>query len=135
MVSSSRCKWCEYPYEPPGWVPEARDGILTEPIKIDADGYVSVPRKPGLGLSIDEDKLKKYGEKIFSIRGFWGVVVLFGIVMGGIYGGIFTPTEAAAVGTFFAFLLASAKRRLNWASIIAGFRDTLRITGMIFRRK
>jgi len=67
MASASRCKWCEYPYEPPGWIPEARDGLLTEPIKIDQDGCVSVPRGPGLGLSIDEDKLKKYGEKIFSI--------------------------------------------------------------------
>jgi L-alanine-DL-glutamate epimerase-like enolase superfamily enzyme len=55
----------EYPYEPPGWVPEARDGLLTEPIVIDADGTVAVPDAPGLGIELDEDKLARYGEKFF----------------------------------------------------------------------
>jgi L-alanine-DL-glutamate epimerase-like enolase superfamily enzyme len=57
----------EYPYEPPGWIPEARDGLLTEPIRVDADGTVAVPDKPGLGIEIDEDKLVRYGEKYFEM--------------------------------------------------------------------
>jgi len=57
----------EYPYEPPGWVPEARDGILAEPIRVASDGTVAVPDAPGLGIELDEDKLARYGEKYFEI--------------------------------------------------------------------
>ena len=57
----------EYPYEPPGWVPEARDGILAEPIRVASDGTVAVPDAPGLGIELDEDKLAHYGEKYFEI--------------------------------------------------------------------
>jgi L-alanine-DL-glutamate epimerase-like enolase superfamily enzyme len=57
----------EYPYEPPGWVPEARDGILKEPILADADGTVAVPEAPGLGIELDEQKLARYGKKFSEI--------------------------------------------------------------------
>jgi D-galactarolactone cycloisomerase len=57
----------EYPYEPPGWVPEARDGILAEPIRVASDGTVAVPDAPGLGIELDEDKLARYGDKYFEI--------------------------------------------------------------------
>ncbi len=57
----------EYPYEPPGWIPEARDGLLVEPIQVASDGTVAVPEAPGLGIELDEDKLAHYGEKYFEI--------------------------------------------------------------------
>jgi L-alanine-DL-glutamate epimerase-like enolase superfamily enzyme len=57
----------EYPYEPPGWVPEKRDGILTQPIEVNADGTVAVPQASGFGIRIDEDKLSRYGRKYFEI--------------------------------------------------------------------
>jgi L-alanine-DL-glutamate epimerase-like enolase superfamily enzyme len=57
----------EYPYEPPGWTPEVRDGILAEPIHIDAFGTVALPGSPGLGIRLDEDKLAHYSEKYFEI--------------------------------------------------------------------
>jgi L-alanine-DL-glutamate epimerase-like enolase superfamily enzyme len=57
----------EYPFEPPGWVPAARDGLLVEPIRIAADGTVAVPDAPGLGIEIDEEKLARYGERYFEI--------------------------------------------------------------------
>jgi D-galactarolactone cycloisomerase len=57
----------EYPYEPPGWVPEVRDGILAEPIHVAPDSTVALPDAPGLGIEIDEDKLAHYGEKYFEI--------------------------------------------------------------------
>jgi L-alanine-DL-glutamate epimerase-like enolase superfamily enzyme len=56
----------EYPYEPPGWVPKARDGILVQPI-IAENGTVAVPDAPGLGIELDEDKLAHYGKRYFSI--------------------------------------------------------------------
>ena len=57
----------EYPLEPPGWVPEARDGLLAEPIHVAPDGTVAVPEAPGLGIELDDDKLAHYGEKYFEI--------------------------------------------------------------------
>jgi L-alanine-DL-glutamate epimerase-like enolase superfamily enzyme len=57
----------EYPYEPPGWVPGARDGLLVEPIRVAPDGTVSVPQSPGLGIELDEDKLARYGKRYFEI--------------------------------------------------------------------
>jgi len=44
----------EFPYDPPGWTPERRDFFLSEPLTIDADGYLAVPQQPGLGLAVDE---------------------------------------------------------------------------------
>jgi D-galactarolactone cycloisomerase len=57
----------EFPFEPPGWVPEARDGLLAEPIRVNSDGTVAVPDAPGLGIQLDEDKLARFGEKYFEI--------------------------------------------------------------------
>jgi L-alanine-DL-glutamate epimerase-like enolase superfamily enzyme len=57
----------EYPYEPPGWVPEVRDGLLVEPVLADSDGTIAVPEAPGLGIVLDEDRLAHFGEKFFEI--------------------------------------------------------------------
>ena len=57
----------EYPYEAPGWLPEYRDGLLTEPIMVDSDGTVAIPDEPGLGIHLDDDKLARYGEKYFEM--------------------------------------------------------------------
>jgi D-galactarolactone cycloisomerase len=57
----------EYPYEPPAWVPEIRDGILAEPIHVASDSTVAIPNASGLGIEIDMDKLGHYGEKYFEI--------------------------------------------------------------------
>jgi D-galactarolactone cycloisomerase len=46
--------YLEFPYDPPGWTPERRDFFLTEPVRVDADGYLNVPTAPGLGAEIDE---------------------------------------------------------------------------------
>jgi D-galactarolactone cycloisomerase len=47
----------EYPYDPPGWTPERRDFMLAEPVRVDADGYVTVPDRPGLGFQLADDLL------------------------------------------------------------------------------
>jgi L-alanine-DL-glutamate epimerase-like enolase superfamily enzyme len=57
----------EYPFEPPGWVPETRDGLLAEPIRPDADGTIAVPDAPGLGIRLDESQLRRFGERFFEI--------------------------------------------------------------------
>ena len=64
MASCPNCPYCEFPYEPPGWIPSARDFMLTEPIEIDREGYVQVPQAPGLGVELDWEKIKKFGEEL-----------------------------------------------------------------------
>jgi len=64
MASCPNCPYCEFPYEPPSWVPPARDFMLTEPITIDKDGFVKVPSSPGLGVELDFEKIEKFGEKV-----------------------------------------------------------------------
>jgi hypothetical protein len=55
-------------------VPEARDGILAEPIRVATDSTVALPDAPGLGIELDEDKLARYGAKYFEITSK-GIVV------------------------------------------------------------
>jgi len=64
MASCPNCPYCEFPYEPPGWIPSARDFMLTEPIEIDQEGYVQLPQAPGLGVELDWEKIKKFGEEL-----------------------------------------------------------------------
>jgi D-galactarolactone cycloisomerase len=45
----------EFPYDPPGWTPERRDFMLAEPVKIDGDGMLVLPRRPGLGIVLDQE--------------------------------------------------------------------------------
>jgi L-alanine-DL-glutamate epimerase-like enolase superfamily enzyme len=59
-AASSHVPYIEFPYDPPNWTPETRDFIFAEPLRIDSEGYVHLPQKPGLGLELDEEKLKKY---------------------------------------------------------------------------
>lgn len=64
MGASPNCEWAEFPYEPPGWSPQARDFFLTEPIMPDSEGYLPVPAKPGLGVTIDEAAVKHYSVEV-----------------------------------------------------------------------
>ena len=50
--------YLEFPYDPPGWTPERRDFMLSEPVRIDGDGFVAVPDTPGLGFDLDEDAVR-----------------------------------------------------------------------------
>jgi tripartite ATP-independent transporter DctM subunit len=62
----------------------------------------------------------------------WGVVVLFLVVLGGIYLGVFTPTEAAAIGAAGAMLFALLRRKLGWSALYHSLVDAGRTSAMIF---
>jgi D-galactarolactone cycloisomerase len=49
--------YLEFPYDPPGWIPERRDFMLAEPLRIDSDGCLRLPLAPGLGVELDEDAI------------------------------------------------------------------------------
>lgn len=71
-------------------------------------------------------------ERRRTLRQVWPVGLLFIVVIGGIYGGIFSPTEAAAVGAVGAALLAWARGQLSPWVLVDCVGETARITGMIF---
>ena len=71
-------------------------------------------------------------ERRTALSKIWGVVLLFAIVMGGIYGGIFTPTEAAGIGAFGAFLFALARKALTWRIFAEVLLESAATTAMLF---
>lgn len=71
-------------------------------------------------------------ERMLAIRGVWGVAVLFVLVIGGIYGGVFTATEGAGVGAAGAFLFALARRALTGRVLLEILVESARTTAMLF---
>jgi C4-dicarboxylate transporter, DctM subunit len=67
-----------------------------------------------------------------ALRGIWGVAVLVIVVLGGIYGGLFTATEGAGFGAAGAFLFALARRRLTWTILFSVLVESTRTTAMLF---
>jgi len=73
-----------------------------------------------------------WGDRLRYLKQVWQVVVLFALVIGGIYLGWFSPTEAAAVGAVGAFLLALLSGELNRETLSASVFETAGLTAMIF---
>jgi tripartite ATP-independent transporter DctM subunit len=71
-------------------------------------------------------------QKIKSLTGFLEAIAIFVLVIGGLYAGLFTPTEAGAVGVFFTFIVTVVTRRLTWKGFVHSIEDTLKISCMVF---
>lgn len=72
-------------------------------------------------------------DRFKSVKGILGVVVLFGIVLGGMFSGWFSVAQASAIGAFLAFLmLIFPGRNFTWKSITAGLKDCASTFGMSF---
>jgi C4-dicarboxylate transporter, DctM subunit len=71
-------------------------------------------------------------EKILSLIPIWPVVALMVVMIGAIYSGIVTPTEAGAVGSLVALVLALIKRRMSWADFLTAMENATRNSAMIF---
>ena len=67
-----------------------------------------------------------------AVKGIGPIAIIFIIVFGGIYGGLFTPTEGAAVGAFATFIAALAKREMTWDKFKNCFYATAESSAMIF---
>ena len=72
-----------------------------------------------------------FWDKVKSLKGLWSIVLLFGGVIGAIYLGWATATEAAAIGCLIAILIAAIKKRLNFKNLKNAFVDTIKTTCMI----
>ncbi len=72
-----------------------------------------------------------FREKLRSLKGAAEMLVLFLLVMLGLYFGVFTPTEAGAAGSFFILVISLIQGRLTWQGFLASVADTLRISCMV----
>ena len=90
--------------------------------------YLQVLINPSLAPPGPKTTIK---EKIHSFAGVLEALLLFALVMGGIFFGIFTPTEAAAIGAFITLLIAISRRQLDWQGFVQSLADTIKIGCMI----
>jgi C4-dicarboxylate transporter, DctM subunit len=97
---------------------------------------VAVVGSAQLGLLPGDDAAVLGALAVFALslfyKGVTSVLALFVLVMGGIYGGVFTAVEGAGVGAFGAMVFALARRSLNWRSLYEALLESGRTTAMIF---
>jgi tripartite ATP-independent transporter DctM subunit len=91
--------------------------------------YVWVKLNPHAALSSPEGVSWK--EKFSALKGIWETVVIFLLVFGGIYTGLFTPTEAAGVGATLLFLMALVKKKLDRRILLISLLEAVRISVMV----
>jgi C4-dicarboxylate transporter DctM subunit len=84
--------------------------------------------QPGLCEQAPKSTLK---EKFASLSGVIETFILFILVMGGLFIGIFTPTEAAGIGAFGTLIIALVGRNLSWQGFVLALQETTRISCMI----
>jgi tripartite ATP-independent transporter DctM subunit len=77
-----------------------------------------------------EDQIT-WGMRFAALANIWPVLALIVLVLGSIYAGIATPTEAAAVGCIGAFVVGFFRKRLNWTLLKSIFRSAMLTSGMI----
>jgi tripartite ATP-independent transporter DctM subunit len=70
-------------------------------------------------------------DRFNALLGVWEPLAVFFLVMGGIYGGIFTPTEAGGIGATILLLFALIKRKLNCANLVEALQEAVRISVMV----
>ena len=89
--------------------------------------YIRARRDPSLAPPGPSTTMR---EKIASLRGVWATLALFALVIGGMYGGVFTPTEGGGIGASGALVIGLARRRLNWKGILSSLLEAGKISGV-----
>ncbi len=92
--------------------------------------YIWCSIKPNIAPSTDVRV--SWRLRIASLKNGYGAVLIFGVVMGGIYTGIFTPTEAGAFGAGVALILLLMKSKSRFHSLREGLTETAKVTCMFF---
>lgn len=90
--------------------------------------YIWVSLNPEIAPRIGKQPLKK---RMVSLVGLIDVILLFILVMGGLFLGVFTPSEAGAVGAFGGLLIPLLKGQLTWGRLVGALRASTQITCMI----
>lgn len=71
-------------------------------------------------------------QRLSALREPWQFMALFIVTIGGIYAGVFSPTEAAAVGAFGSIVLGLAGRRLSWPDLLKAIENSVVVSGLLF---
>jgi C4-dicarboxylate transporter DctM subunit len=90
--------------------------------------HLRVMKNPSLAPPGPKSSIR---DKFKSFTGILETLILFALVMGGIFFGLFTPTEAAATGAFMTLLISIIRRQLYWKGFIQSLADTTKISCMI----
>lgn len=91
--------------------------------------YIQVKRDPKKATIAPPAPFR---ERIVSLQVIWPVLAIFLLVMGGIYFGFFTPTEAASAGAFIALIFSLATRRFKKSDLLQSLDQAARTTAMLF---
>ncbi|PAE30376.1 TRAP transporter large permease [Oceanobacillus profundus] len=92
--------------------------------------YVLVRKDPS--IAPPREGKASNAERLHTLKNIWPFMGLFLVSIGGIYLGVFTPTEAAGVGAFGALLFALISRKLTWESLKGSLNESVRLTAFIF---
>jgi C4-dicarboxylate transporter, DctM subunit len=84
------------------------------------------------GLDIPVQQRVPWRERLGTLKGLWAILLLFVFVIGGIYGGVFTPSEAAGMGAAGAILISIARRKLSMKELFQSLLESIQITAGIF---
>jgi C4-dicarboxylate transporter DctM subunit len=87
--------------------------------------YTICKLNPSLGPRGD---VYSWRERFAALPSVWGMLLLFIIVIGGLYLGVFAPSEAGGIGAFGAFIIGLGKRRINRSAFVDALKGSLQIT-------
>lgn len=90
--------------------------------------YIQVRRNPEMAPAGPKTT---FIQKMKSLSGILEAMIIFGFVMGGLFLGFFTPTEAAATGAFFTLAVSVIRRQLSWQNFLKSIADTTRLSCMV----
>ncbi len=93
--------------------------------------WIQCKRHPEYGPALPPEEIASTKEKIQNIPKVIMPILLIAMVLGGIYGGIFTPTEAAGFGAIGALLIAAISRKLTFNGFYDGLKVSFKVTSMI----
>lgn len=101
---------------------------------ISAIGYIlvvliRVKLNPSLAPRVDENP--SMADRLAALQDTWPVILIMAGIFGGLFSGVFTPTEAGAVGAFLATIVAALKGSLTWNRFSLAIVETLKTTGTL----
>lgn len=91
--------------------------------------YVRVKLNPSLAQDVKEEI--SFKDKVVALKDTWPIFLIMICIFGGLFGGVFTPNEAGAIGAFLACVVAILKRAMTWTAFKAAALETLVTTSAL----
>lgn len=91
--------------------------------------YVRVKLNPSLAQDVKEEI--SFKDKVVALKDTWPIFLIMIGIFGGLFGGVFTPNEAGAIGAFLACVVAILKRAMTWTAFKAAALETLVTTSAL----